>query len=100
MYAGPNNGLAQNLTGFTVGATYVVSGHLKVYSAAGTAVGFFGLKSTAGTVWGCSLVVTNTAFSAKTQSCTIPSGVTAVSAYFWADTDTWIWADDLEVKLQ
>lgn len=100
LYAGPNNGLAQNLTGFTVGATYVVSGHLKVYSAAGTAVGFFGLKSTAGTVWGCSLVVTNTAFSAKTQSCTIPSGVTAVSAYFWADTDTWIWADDLEVKLQ
>ncbi len=97
-YVGPDNGLAQDITGFSTGTTYNLSARVKVYGASAT--GYFGMKSTAGTAWDCSVAVTETNFTAKTLSCTVPSGVTAIATYFWGGTGTWMWADDLEVRPQ
>ena len=98
LWAGPESGRGQTVSGARPGSTYTVSGWGKVYAGSGSATGWLGLKATGGTAWDCNLTFTETSYTFKSRDCTVPSGVTGVAAYLWGGSGSYMWGDDLSLE--
>lgn len=98
LWAGPESGRGQTVSGVLAGSTYMLSGWGKVYTASGSATGWLGLKSTSGTAWECQLTFTEASYTFKSKDCTVPSGVTAVAAYLWGSSGSYLWGDNLSLE--
>ena len=98
LWAGPESGRGQTVGDVSAGSTYTLEGWGKVYTSAGNAKGWLGLKSTSGTAWDCNLAFTETSYTFKRKDCTVPSGVAVVAVYLWAGSGSYMWGDDLALE--
>ena len=98
LWAGPESGRGQTVSGISAGSTYTLSGWGKVNTSSGGATGWLGFRATSGATWDCTLTFTETSYTFKSRECTVPSGVTAVATYLWGDSGSYIWGDDLSLE--
>lgn len=97
-FTGTTSSIAQNFGAVTAERTYKLSAWVKAFAAFGTAQGYIGIQSTAGSSWDCNMAFSATSFTQISKTCYVPTGVTAARVYIWANTNSTVWVDDVSIQ--